>query len=189
MSVPKLNCNREFRAANDSGPRSLSPKYIVIHSTESRNRKGSARAVAAYFARPTTPASVQLTVDDFDCYRSLPDNVIPWGAPPFNSRGLHVEQCGYAAWTRAEWLAHRPTIDKAALAVARWSVMYDIPLTWLTPAGCKQYRSGVTSHRNVSLAFGQSDHTDPGDPKGNKHYPYDYFMAKAKAYATLLKDE
>jgi len=189
--VKALKCNGSFRAYHDSGIRSLSPKYIVIHSTESPNHKGSARNVAYYFSKPIDdelPPSVQCTVDDYECYRSLPDDYIPWAAPPFNSRGLHVEQCGYAKWSRAEWLAHRATIDHAALLSARWSIAYSIPLLWLTVAGCKAHRSGITSHRNVSLAFGKSTHSDPGDPTENKHYPYDYFMAKVKAYSTLLKD-
>ena len=186
-----LKCNNSFRACHDSGPRKLPPKYIIIHSTESPNRKGSARNVAFYFSKPINsdlPPSVQCTVDDYECYRSLPDNVIPWAAPPFNSRGLHVEQCGYAKWSRAEWLKHRATIDHAALLAAKWANAYQIPVTWLTVAGCKAHRPGITSHRNVSLAFGKSTHSDPGDPEGNKHYPYDYFMAKTTAYASLLKD-
>lgn len=188
MTLPKLSCNKSIRAANDSGPRRLSPKYVVIHSTESPNAKGSAKNVATFFSRPSTQASVHRVVDDNACYQTLPDNVIPWGAPPFNSRGLHIEQCGYAKWTRAEWLSHRATIDKAALITAQWANAYRIPITWLSVAGCKAQRSGITSHRNVSQAFGQSDHYDPGDPTNNKHYPYDYFMAKVNAYSLLLKD-
>jgi len=173
-------CKTAIRAANDSGRRTAKPKYIVIHSTESDNRRGMAEAIARFFARPSTEASVQLTVDDFDCYRSLPDNVIPWGAPPFNSRGLHVEQCGRAKWSRAEWMKHRRTLIRTAQYVAQWCVKYDIPPLWLTIADCKKHKSGITSHRNVSRAFGMSSHWDPGDPTDNKHYPYDFFMRQVK---------
>lgn len=167
---------KSIRAANDSGPRPLAPKYIVIHSTESPNAKGSARNVANYFKQPSTQASVQTVMDDYECYRCLPDMVIPWGAPPFNSRGLHIEQCGYAKWTRAEWMRHRATIDRTAKAAAYWAKYYHIPIRWLSVAACKAYSSGITSHANVSLAFGHSDHTDPGSG-----YPYDYFLTKVKA--------
>lgn len=170
---------KSIRAANDSGPRNLQPKYIVIHSTESPNNKGSARAVANYF-KNGAPASVQVVMDDFECYRCLPDMVIPWGAPPFNSRGLHIEQCGRAAWTRAEWFEHRATIDRTAKAAAYWAKYYSIPPRWLSPARCKNYMSGITSHRNVAIAFGKTDHTDPG-PEDNKHYPYDYFLRKVQS--------
>lgn len=177
MSNVNLHLGCKFlRAANDSGPRPLAPKYIVIHSTESPNDKGSARNVASYFSRPSTEASVHTVMDDYECYRCLPDMVIPWGAPPFNSRGLHIEQCGYAKWTRPEWMRHRATIDRTARAAAYWAKAYRIPIRWLTPAACKAYRSGITSHANVSAAFGQSDHTDPGSG-----YPYDYFLTKVKA--------
>lgn len=176
-----LGC-RSIRAANDSGKRNLKKvplKYIVIHSTESPNRKNSAQNVAHFFQQPDTQASVQLVMDDRECIRCLPDDIIPWGAPPLNTRGLHIEQCGFAAWSRAEWYEHLATINRAAKAAAYWAKAYHIPVTFLSPAMLKANKPGITSHRNVSLAFGLSDHTDPG-PEGNKHYPYDHFMAKTK---------
>ena len=186
-----LPCETTFRACHDSGPRKLAPKYIVIHSTESPNHKGTARNVAFYFSKPISadlPASAHRVVDDYECYKTLPDNVIPWAAPPFNSRGLHIEQCGYAKWSRNEWFKHGETISHAARLAAQWAIAYDIPVTWLTVAGCKAHRAGITSHRNVSLAFGKSTHSDPGDPTGNKHYPYDFFMAKTLSWFARLKD-
>ena len=183
MTVVNLHLDCHYLEAREhGGTRKLAPKYVVIHSTESPNRPGSAKDVASFFARggnPDNPASTTITVDDTECYRSLTDEVIPWAAPPFNSRGLHIEQCGFAKWTRAEWFKHKPTIDKAAQAAAYWAMAYDIPVRFLTPGGCKANRAGITCHRNVSLAFGLSDHSDPG-PTDNKHYPYDYFIQRVK---------
>ena len=177
MSNVNLHLGCTFlKAANDSGPRKQPPKYIVIHSTESPNERHSARNVAQFFHRPETQASVQIVVDDYECYRCLGDDLIPWGAPPFNSRGLHIEQCGYAKWTRPEWLRHRATIDRAARAAAYWAKAYRIPVKFLSVTNCKRYEPGITTHHNVSLAFGKSDHTDPGSG-----YPIDYFMGKVKA--------
>lgn len=174
-----LDC-KYLEAAKHSGLRSLTPKYIVIHSTETENIKGSAKSVALYFHNASNHgASTQLVLDDVSCWRTLHDNVIPWAAPPFNSRGLHIELCGRAAWSRAEWWEHIVTIRKAAQATAYWAADYDIPLRWLSPAMCKKYASGITSHRNVSLAFKKSTHTDPG-AEGGKHFPYDRFMALVK---------
>lgn len=169
-----LGC-RKIPAFNHSGKRTVKPTFIVIHSTESPNEKGSAVAVARFFQRPSTQASVQLVMDDYQCVRCLDDDVIPWGAPPFNSYGLHIEQCGYAHWTGQEWLQHKATIQRTAQASAYLCKAYDIPVRFLTPLNCKARIPGITSHRNVSLAFGQSDHTDPG-----ADYPIDYFMAHVK---------
>lgn len=189
MTVVNLHLGcRYLEAKEHGGTRALPPKYVVIHSTESPNQTGSAKAVAEFFARggnPNDPASTTITVDDTSCYRSLTDEVIPWAAPPFNSRGLHIEQCGYAAWTRAEWWKHKATIDKAAQAAAYWAIAYKIPIRFLSPAACKRYASGITCHRNISEAFGLSSHTDPG-PLDNKHYPYDYFMQRVKAIAAAV---
>jgi len=189
MTVAK-KCDTTYRACHDSGPRRVPIKYLVIHSTESPNTKGAAKRIAQYFSRPVNndiPPSTQLTVDDLTCYRSVPDNVIPWAAPPFNSAGLHIEQVGYARWSRAEWMQHRATIDNCAYHVALWATAYKIPIRWLSPNKCKNYLPGITSHRNVSLAFHKSDHSDPG-PEGNKNYPYDYFMAKVKTFAAIWED-
>lgn len=183
-------CNTEFKAVHHSGKRNASVKYVVIHSTESPNQDSSARNVAHYFATPKNddlPPSTHLVLDDDGCYRTLPDNLIPWGAPPFNSQGVHIEQCGYAKWARATWLKHAKTIELCALWTAHYCINFDIPPVWLSPAKCKERRPGITSHRNVAIAFSLTDHSDPGNPKDNKFYPYDYFMRKVKTEFYRLK--
>src|SRR3972149_4306473 len=82
------------RAVHDSGPRKASSiRLVVLHSAEGTTAAG----VASFFAG-SAQASTQLAVDDRECWRMLPDLVIPWGAPGANSDGLHVEICGFAKW-------------------------------------------------------------------------------------------
>ena len=167
------------RAANDSGPRSRSQiKWVVLHSTEG----GTAESVAAYFSRPSTKASTHIVVDDKECWRMVPDLVIPWGAPGVNTGGLHIEQCGYARWSRAEWLAHSATLDRSAATAARWAHMYGIPLRWVGRWGLKLGRKGVTTHSEASRAFTPGGHTDPGPG-----FPKDVWMARAKAYLKQIE--
>lgn len=107
MDPIKARCHIRW-AKHDSGPRKASQiKWIVLHSTEG----GTAESVAAFFAGGAQ-ASTQLVVDDNECYRMVRDLVIPWGAPGANTNGLHIEQCGFARWTRDEWLAHRPMLRR-----------------------------------------------------------------------------
>jgi len=151
-------CDRSYRAAHDSGERRARDiRLVVLHSTEG----GTAESVAAYFAG-SAQASTQLVVDDSGCYRCVPDLVIPWGAPGVNTSGLHVEHCGFARWSRQEWLAHLPMLERSAAKVARWCYRYSIPRRYVGPLGLKLRRRGLTTHSDASRAFTPGGHTDPG---------------------------
>lgn len=172
---------RPLRAANDSGPRRASAiRLVVLHSTEG----GTAASVARYFAT-TAQASTQLVVDDAECYRCVPDLVIPWGAPGVNRSGLHIEHAGYARWTREEWLAHLPTLELSAEHAARWCWQYRIPRRWVGPLGLKLRRRGLTRHVDASKAFPPNGgHTDPGEG-----FPRDVYLRLVKdAYSALVAE-
>lgn len=156
-------------------------RYIVLHSTEGATAAGAAR----YFTTPASGGSANLVVDDDVCYRVLGDLVIPWGAPPVNTSGFHIEQAGYAAWTRAEWLEHRPTIERAAYKAALRCERFKIPARVLNVpqlrADFAQHHpgGGVVTHATVSAAFQESSHTDPGHG-----YPVDVFMESLESHLT-----
>lgn len=163
------------RAAHDSGPRATSQiRWVVLHSTEG----GTAESVAAMFSRPTATASTHLVVDEKQCYRMVPDKTIPWGAPGVNTGGLHIEQCGFAHWTRVQWLLHEVTLRRSAAKAARWAHMYGIPLRWVGPVGLLIRKKGVTTHKDASVAFRIfGGHTDPGP-----NFPKDKWMQWAREY-------
>lgn len=165
---------KQRRAKHDSGPRSAGLiRHIIVHSTEG----GTAASVAAFFAT-TAQASTHLVIDDRGCYRCVPDLVIPWGAPGVNRSGLHIEHCGYARWTRAEWLQHRPTLERSAAKVASWSWTYRIPRRWVTPAQLRAGVSGFATHRDASIAFPPNGgHHDPGPG-----FPKDLYLALVERY-------
>lgn len=166
------------RAKHDSGPRKASQiKHVVIHSTEG----GTAASVAAFFAT-TAQASTHLVVDETECYRMVPDLVIPWGAPGVNSSGLHIEHCGYARWDRDEWLRHELTLRRSAYHAARWCLDYSIPRRWVGWIGLRMGRSGFTRHSDASRAFSPGGHTDPGSG-----FPRGLYMRYVKEYYAKLK--
>ena len=166
---------RQRRARHDSGPRRASDiRLVVVHDTEG----GTASSVASFFAS-TAQASTQLVVDDRECFRCLPDLVIPWGAPGANRHGLHIEHCGWKHWTTAEWLEHLSTLELSAQHAARWCWQYRIPRRWLTVAQLEAGLRGFCTHADATRAFPPNDgHTDPGPgfPKAKymqlvvKHY-------------------
>lgn len=187
MATIKGPCTQGPRAANDSGPRKAKEiRLIVIHSAEAADSFGgdtSAEGVANYFSRSSTQASTQLAVDRDSCVRMLPDLVIPWGASGGNHDGLHVEICGYARWTRSEWLERPMMLRRAAYKVAVWCYQYHIPPRWLTVASVKGgITKGLTTHADVNAAFKKGVHWDPG-----KGFPKDLFRTWVREYLAEIE--
>jgi len=170
---------KPLRAKHDSGPRTAaSIKHVVIHSTEG----GTAESNARFFAT-TAEASTQLVVDDKECYRCVPDLVIPWGAPGVNSDGLHIENCGFARWSREEWLAHDQTLRRSAAQAAKWSWQYKIPRRWLTVTELQSGAKGFCCHVDATQAFpNNSGHTDPGP-----NFPRDVYMGYVNEYYAEIR--
>lgn len=166
-------------AFRSSGVRPLSDIRVVVwHDTEG----GTARSIAAFFKSSKAMGSAHLTVDDFEAQRSLEDNVIPWGAPGANTSGLHIEQCGFASWSKARWLLHQPMLHRTAYKSARFCRKYHIPVRLLTPAELKAGMRGIVTHNIVSQAFTPGGHTDPGP-----NYPVGYVLRLTKMYKRLSR--
>lgn len=184
-------CRTDYPAYHHSGDRKpASIRYIVLHDTEG----GTAESIARYFMTPASGGSSNIVVDDFRCYRPLLDHVIPWGAPPLNTHGFHIEMCGYAAWSRSRWLLHRQTIRRAAYKAAVRCKWYKIPPRLLDARALKKdygetfqevfqrgpLAGGITTHAAISEAFGETAHTDPGDG-----FPIDVFMKYLQGFLAV----
>jgi hypothetical protein len=177
VTILTPDCSIAYAAAHHGGRRSMAlVRLIVLHSTEG----SSARGAAAWFANPASAGSTQLVVDDRECYRTLPDDVVPYGAPGANEDGLHLEMAGFAGWTRAQWLERgEDTIRRAAALAADWSATYGIPLVFVDADGLKRKESGVTTHWEVTRGLnGGKGHVDPGPG-----FPMDVFMRYAGVVA------
>jgi len=124
-----------------------------------------------------------LVGDDDHCYRCLADNVIPWGAPGANEQGFHIEQCGYAAWTAPEWKQHLGTLKRAAFKTAYHCHKFGIPVTFVTAAGLRAGKHGITTHAEVSKAWpnDSGNHHDPGTG-----WPRTSFMTWVRLYYKQL---
>lgn len=166
-------CSTKYTADHDSGSRKLSAiKWLVIHSAEHENPE----SVAKWFQNPASSSSTHLVVGTLDCFKTLPDWKIPWGAPGANAQGYHIEICGYAKYTSAQWLERETMLRRAAYKAAQRCYMYDIPVRWVGPWGLKLGRGGLTTHVDCSRAFG-GDHWDPGPG-----FPKDTFLAYVRRY-------
>lgn len=151
-------------ARNLGGTRPMPPRLVVVHTTESHEVKGGARAVANYFANPASDASAHIVVDDADTIRSVPDNRIAYTALGANIDGLHVEIVGSAGQGADGWADDysQKALRRAADVVRDWCDTYGIPVRKLGSDDVKAGKHGICGHVNVSQAYGQSTHTDPG---------------------------
>lgn len=156
-------------------------KRIVIHCTVSACVEGGARSIAAYFKSPSAGGSAHYTVDPGETIQCAFDSAIAWHAPP-NQHSLGVELCDPMTdhtsdpkgkrWVDAN---HQRMLKRAARLVAALCLAYEVPPRLLTVAQVKAGQAGICGHTDVSQAFGQSVHWDPGP-----HFPWDDFMALVK---------
>lgn len=182
MDKITAGCRMTYRAYHKSGTRPQSAiRLIVLHSTEGG---GSAANVARYFTSSGSGGSAHLVIDDNACYRCLRNTDIPWGAPGANTDGFHIEQLGYAAWSKAEWLKHEDMLDRVAFKMAYHAHLFKIPLVVLTPQQVAAGKRGVCTHATVTKAYPalHGTHTDPGSG-----YPMGYVIALAKKHLENLE--
>ena len=148
-----------YPAYRVSGTRRLTDvRLIVLHSTEG----GTAESVARYFASRSAAGSAHLVIDDGERERCLPNSAVPWAAPGANTNGFHIEMCGYAKWGKLTWLRHREMLKRSAYKTAFHAKVFKIPLVSLKSADLRAGKAGITTHVEVSRAWGKSDHWDPG---------------------------
>lgn len=81
--------------------------------------------------------------------------------------------------------AHRAMYDRAARLTAEILLHEGLPARWVTATDMRRDPNveGVTSHRQTSLAFGQSSHWDPGA------WPRRAFMRRVRKYVREIRLE
>lgn len=148
-------------------------QLIVQHTTESES--GNTNVID--YLEKTRNGSYQTMIDfDGEEVRMVPDNRQAWAAMASGNRiGLHVCAMGRAAFDRARWLSERLLLERTAMRYAEWSRLYGIPLVKIGPAEIRAGVRGVCGHIDISEAFGESDHSDPG-----RNFPYPEVIGRAK---------
>ena len=173
-----------FPAYHNSGLRKpTSIWWVVLHDEEA----ATAKSAASYFRSPDSGGSAHLCIDSSECYRCLPNEAIPWGAASAfgaNTHGFHIEQAGFASWTKQEWEAHLGELQRVAYKTAYHCKLFRIPVQFVTAAQLPG-KHGITTHAEVSAASrrldpanaGRYSHSDPGSG-----WPRQHFMALVKGY-------
>lgn len=118
-------------------------------------------------------------IDADSTIQNLYDELIAWHAPGANRTGIGIELAGRAKQTAEDWADEfsRDTLARAARLVAYLCVKWNIPPEFVDRDGLKRGDAGVTTHNEVTFAFGKTDHTDPG-----KAFPMDDFLAQVVGF-------
>lgn len=145
--------------------------WIVIHATHGAEGIGKARQGARELADlpPNAPAqkrrSAHAFVDTSEVMQCVPWTCEAWHCGQTGNRlGEGIELCGRADQTLEQWLDAKslPMLAIAARLVRARCDANGLPLEWVTHGGLRKYRGGITSHHEISTAFGESSHWDPG---------------------------
>lgn len=164
------------RLVRNRSARSAEVDTIIIHTTQGHNREGVSDLVglAGWFDNPGSQASSHLGIDqEGNCVRMVPDAEKAWTSGGWNSRSLNIELVGFAEWGNRFWRhEYRKGLNRAAKAVAEWSIKYRIPIR-------KRAGDGVCGHVDIS---GPGGHWDPGPG-----FPWKTFLLLARLWRLRLR--
>lgn len=160
-------CNPQYRAVHNSGKRLTKDITLwVVHVGEAP----TPLSIAKYFTSLDSGGSAHLAIGNQQCFRCLPNDVIPWGAVGANTNGIHAEHAGYAAWSRDKWLNdNHNLLTRSAYKCAVHCKRFGIRREFLTAEDMiNGHTNGITTHHQVNLYAiakkipGDHSHTCPG---------------------------
>lgn len=177
-----------IEAVHSSAGANLPPTRVVIHCTSpgdpdpasrthvpfpAASAAGTARGTAGYFHQQSSGGSAHYVCDIANEEHTLAEMLIAWHAPP-NAHSIGIEVCGQPFYTTAQWLSPEvwPAVQRAALRARDVCDRRGVPWQRIGPADLLAGAHGVCGHVDVTAAFHESDHTDPGP-----NFPWDQFMA------------
>ena len=166
-----------YPTSNKSSRSASGRRLLVIHTTEGFTGPNGMYDCAIYFQGPCG-ASSHAIADNFHpghiCEGVTPD-YSSWTQCNYNAATwASIEQCGYAAWTRSQWLNEKmPLLENTAAWLAEESARSGIPLTDLSSSAAQGSGTGVCYHSELGSAG--CGHSDPGSG-----YPLDVVLEMAR---------
>jgi len=147
--------------------------WIVVHDMEAPETAATAENVARMFATTARQASAHYNVDNDSIVQSVLDKDVAYHAPGANAKGIGIEHAGYASQRPENWddAYSRAMLARSAVLVRELTTKYGIPVQFVDAAGLRAGKRGITTHAEVSKAWGKTDHTDPGP-----HFPMGAYL-------------
>lgn len=165
-----------------------SPRYgatidlVAIHSAEGAR---TIESLFGFFDRNQN-ASSHAGADGYRLSEPwVPDERAAWTLLNANARSLNLELCGFAHWTRDQWLSEgwvdgvwnpRQMIRNAAKWTREKCDRHKVPRRWLTIEQVARGERGIIMHATYTYATRDGDHTDLG-----VNFPADVFMSDVEA--------
>lgn len=143
------------------------PTLLVVHSMEAPEKGTTAEETAMFFHNGSggKKTSAHRCLDNNSIVDCVPWNRVAYAAPGANNNGYHYELAGYAKQTKLDWADDfsRAMLLMAASEMANDCMRWNIWPVARRAADLKRgLTNGITMHREVSVAYHQSTHTDPG---------------------------
>jgi hypothetical protein len=157
------------QAGGDGGIRSIT-QFVVIHATDNT---ASDEAEANYAETRPDHTSAHFYSDGDTVIQALDTDHIAFGCYPIgNSRSVQFEISG---------LSNQLTdasLRKVAPIVARVCQEYGLPIRKVSSTDLANGVKGICGHLDVTYAWGEGDHTDPG-----ANFPWSTFIGYVAAAA------
>lgn len=161
-----------FVPAKSYGGARNQTQLIVMHATANT---ASAEAEAAYMSRRTDGVSVHFFSDSDSSIQVVDTALVAFGCfPTGNSRSVQFELCGLNNQISDA------TMRQAAPLVARACAEFGVPIRKVGPVEMRTGMRGICGHGDVTLAWHEGDHTDPGAA-----FPWDRFITYVQAAAGI----
>jgi hypothetical protein len=171
---------------------------VVVHSAVAPCVPGMARRLGEMNRAGSTGGSWHYAVDPDETIQCSFDRYICWHAPP-NSRSIGIEMADMPgtvpigktgqqlrflkkSWRWADQ-PHRKMLERTAYLTARLLLAEGLPVQYVSASGLRAKKRGWTTHAQVSKAWGQSTHWDPG------FWPRIMFGRKVKKHAAAIRKE
>lgn len=142
--------------------------WVAIHTTEGIM---DANDLGYYWQRITNGSS-HAGCDNVKTKTYVDPAYASWTLLNGNSRSVNMEICGWARWTREEWLG--PQMGRLVQA-ANWARQmcdrFGIPKRYIGAAGVARGEAGIIGHVDYTNGAKDGDHWDPGPG-----FPWDVFM-------------
>lgn len=146
-------------------------RLIVLHTAE------GARTIESLggFFQGNVSASSHVGADDKvnTIGEYVKRNNKSWTQSAFNSVAVSIELCGFASWSRDEWMNnHHNMLENCAKWIAEEAKYYGLPITRLNASQAQGSGRGVCQHVDLGSAGG--GHHDCGSG-----FPMDYVLTMA----------
>jgi hypothetical protein len=157
------------------GGGSQAVRYGVLHDAETPLANGYALSISRMFSTTGTEKSAHFMVGPEAAYQLRDTSLLAWHCGNGNRYSIGVEQAGYAAFSRAQWLTAEGMAQINRLAALMRDIKnvhgigtYFMSDAQLLQAYHGQIVGGWATHDQCRRVLGGTSHTDP-----MPNYPFD----------------